>query len=128
MFNRPGRLDRLVYVPLPDLACREQVLSLHLKRYPLDSEQHDNKRTDCGDSRSLFIRELAMRTDGYSGAELAMLCREAAMVSIRAAIAQSSKSQSMTITWRDATAALQVVKPRVPRYLTEFYSNYHKKK
>lgn len=53
---RPGRLDRLVYVPLPDLATRSSILRIQLAKMPVDSD--------------LTVEKLALETDGYSGAEV----------------------------------------------------------
>jgi transitional endoplasmic reticulum ATPase len=59
---RPGRLDEKVYVGLPDLPARRKVLDLNLKDIPLAPD------VDLGD--------LARRLDGYSGADIAYLCRK----------------------------------------------------
>lgn len=60
---RPGRFDELVYVPLPDQASRAQLWKLNLSR---------RKRAGRFDYKSL-----AQRTDGFSGAEIAMVCDKA---------------------------------------------------
>eukprot|EP00826_Nyctotherus_ovalis_P004586 TRINITY_DN11000_c0_g3_i1.p1 TRINITY_DN11000_c0_g3~~TRINITY_DN11000_c0_g3_i1.p1 ORF type:complete len:354 (+),score=92.90 TRINITY_DN11000_c0_g3_i1:559-1620(+) len=62
---RPGRMDRLIYVREPDAAGREEVLRIHTKRMPL--------------SKDVDIKKLAEKMEGYSGAELALACREAGM-------------------------------------------------
>jgi transitional endoplasmic reticulum ATPase len=59
---RPGRLDEKVYVGLPDLAARKRILELNLKDIPL-----------CED---VDPDALAGRLDGYSGADIAYLCRK----------------------------------------------------
>lgn len=59
---RPGRLDEKVYVGLPDLAARRKILDLNLRGIPLDP------RVD--------LDGLARRLEGYSGADLAYLCRK----------------------------------------------------
>jgi cell division protease FtsH len=66
---RPGRFDRQVVVPLPDVRGREQILKVHLKAVPL----HDNVKADI----------LARATPGFSGAELANLVNEAALFAAR---------------------------------------------
>jgi transitional endoplasmic reticulum ATPase len=66
---RPGRFDRLILTPAPDLKSREQIFEIHTKNMPLTSE--------------IKLSELAMRTDGFSGADIEALCREAAMIALR---------------------------------------------
>ena len=67
---RPGRFDRQVVVPLPDVTGRERILRLHLTRVPL-----------AEDVRPALI---ARGTPGFSGAELASLVNEAALFAARA--------------------------------------------
>ena len=67
---RPGRFDRQVYVSLPDIRGREQILKVHSRKVPLD------------DAVNLGI--LARGTPGFSGADLANLVNEAALFSARA--------------------------------------------
>jgi transitional endoplasmic reticulum ATPase len=61
---RPGRLDEKVYIGLPDLAARRKILELNLKEIPLEP--------------GLDLDAMAERLDGYSGADLAYLCRKVA--------------------------------------------------
>ncbi|MEW4982942.1 MAG: ATP-dependent zinc metalloprotease FtsH [Cycloclasticus sp.] len=67
---RPGRFDRQVVVPLPDIRGREQILKVHLKKVP------------AGDSVSPNV--IARGTPGFSGADLANLVNEAALFAARA--------------------------------------------
>ncbi|MBF1284625.1 ATP-dependent zinc metalloprotease FtsH [Neisseria sicca] len=63
--QRPGRFDRQVVVPLPDIRGREQILKVHVKKVPLDE--------------SVDLSSLARGTPGFSGADLANLVNEAAL-------------------------------------------------
>ena len=63
--QRPGRFDRQVVVPLPDIRGREQILKVHSKKVPLDA--------------SVDLVSLARGTPGFSGADLANLVNEAAL-------------------------------------------------
>jgi cell division protease FtsH len=66
---RPGRFDRQVYVGLPDIRGREQILKVHSRKVPLDE--------------SVELAILARGTPGFSGADLANLVNEAALFSAR---------------------------------------------
>ncbi len=76
---RPGRFDRLVKIPTPDIEGRKQVLRIHTAKKPLASD--------------VDIDELARKTDGYSGADLAALANEAVMLTIRSLV---SKKKDLT--------------------------------
>jgi transitional endoplasmic reticulum ATPase len=66
---RPGRFDRLVKVPQPDLEARKQILSIHTAKKPLADD--------------VDLDELARRTEGFNGADLAAVTNEAVMSTIR---------------------------------------------
>jgi transitional endoplasmic reticulum ATPase len=66
---RPGRFDRLVFVPVPDKDARHEILKVHTRKMPL------NKDVD--------LKTLADATKLYSGADIQALAREAAMVALR---------------------------------------------
>ncbi len=67
---RPGRVDRQVVVPLPDIRGREQILKVHMRRVPLDKDVNPSI--------------IARGTPGFSGADLANLVNEAALFAARA--------------------------------------------
>ena len=66
---RPGRFDRQVVVPLPDIKGREQILKVHIKKVPVDKD--------------VEISFIARGTPGFSGADLANLINEAALFAAR---------------------------------------------
>ncbi|CAG0955767.1 cell division protease FtsH [Anaerolineae bacterium] len=66
---RPGRFDRQVTVGLPDVRGREQILKVHLKKVPADTD--------------VELKYLAQGTSGFSGADLANLINEAALLAAR---------------------------------------------
>merc|ERR1712066_825150 len=70
---RPGRLDQLIYIPLPDRPARQGILESTLKKSPI--------------APNVSLAFLAELTDGFSGADLAELCQRAAKAAIRDAIA-----------------------------------------
>ncbi len=66
---RPGRFDRLVYIPPPDKEARVEIFKLHTKKKPL--------------AEDVNFEELAEATEGYTGADIAAVCNEAVMLAIR---------------------------------------------
>lgn len=66
---RPGRFDRHVIVNLPDIKGREEILAVHTKKVKL--------------SDKVDLRSIASQTPGFSGADLANLCNEAALLAAR---------------------------------------------
>ena len=70
---RPGRFDRQVYVGAPDLAARAEILRIGLRDIPT--------------ADGLNLQALALRAEGFSGAEMAALCREASMAALSDGVA-----------------------------------------
>jgi transitional endoplasmic reticulum ATPase len=69
---RPGRFDRIIYVPPPDVKARIEIFKVHTKRIKLSSDVN--------------LEELAKKTEGYTGADIAAVVREAAMLALRETI------------------------------------------
>ena len=69
---RPGRLDQLIYIPLPDLKSREAIFKAALRKAPIDPE--------------VDIEVLARSTHGFSGADISEICQSASKLAIREAI------------------------------------------
>jgi transitional endoplasmic reticulum ATPase len=65
---RPGRFDSLIEIPMPDKETRAAIFQVHTRDMPL---------------KNVDINDLAGRTEGFSGADIAALCREAGMFAIR---------------------------------------------
>ncbi|NLX50211.1 MAG: proteasome-activating nucleotidase [Methanospirillum sp.] len=65
---RPGRFDRVIEIPLPDIDSRQEILGIHSDRMQLVDVRLDR---------------IAEQTDGFSGAELQAVCREAGMIAVR---------------------------------------------
>ena len=98
---RPGRFDRLVKIPTPDLEGRKQILRIHTAKKPMADD--------------VDIDELAKKTDGYSGADLAALANEAVMLTIRKMVAAGEadpkKMTERRIDMATFMEALNKVKP-----------------
>ncbi|UGT45962.1 AAA family ATPase [Nocardia yamanashiensis] len=89
--TRPGRLERLVFVPPPDAAARAEILRTAAKSVPL--------------ARGVNLKKLAAELDGYSAADCAALLREAALTAMRRNV------DAATVTAADMTAARSAVRP-----------------
>jgi len=99
---RPGRFDKIVLVPAPDADTRTKILGVHTKKMPLDA--------DVG------INELVGLTQGYSGADLEAVCREAAMEAIAGKDKKVSKGHFIT--------ALERVRPSIREEEAKAYEQY----
>jgi transitional endoplasmic reticulum ATPase len=66
---RPGRFDRNVYIPLPDMRAREEIFKVHTRKMPVAEDVH--------------FSVLAEKTEGYTGADIEAICREAALNALR---------------------------------------------
>jgi transitional endoplasmic reticulum ATPase len=101
---RPGRFDRHLYIAPPDLATRKAILEIHMRRKPI--------------GKDVDLNEIARRTDKYTGAELAAVCNEAAMLAIREYATKfpgtdESSLRKFVIEKRHVDAALKKVQPQI---------------
>jgi len=106
---RPGRFDRLVRIPAPDLEGRKHILRIHTSKKPL--------------AEDVDLNELAKKTDGYSGADLAALANEAVMLTIRKAVQDGVKPEDIIdqkLTMATFREALEKVKPMARTDLGKF--------
>ncbi|XP_059779533.1 ATPase family gene 2 protein homolog A isoform X1 [Balaenoptera ricei] len=104
---RPGRIDRIIYVPLPDAATRREIFNLRFQSMPV--------------SNDVDLNELILQTDTYSGAEIIAVCKEAGLLALEEDI------QAKSITKKHFTRALSIVTPRLPESLRRFYEDYQEK-
>lgn len=95
---RPGRFDRHIYVGNPNMKAREQILEVHTKSKPLDKD--------------VDIKELAKKTHGLSGADLANIANEAAIIAVRNNASKITKSHFDAALER-VIAGLEVKNPTV---------------
>jgi transitional endoplasmic reticulum ATPase len=90
---RPGRLDRAVYVPLPDAPARTEILQVAARRTPLDP--------------AVDLADLAARCEGFSAADCAALVRGAALTAMRESMA------APVVTAAHVATALAAARPSV---------------
>ncbi len=105
---RPGRIERHIYIPPPDKEARKEIFKIHLRGKPL--------------AEDVSIDELAEKTEGYTGADIEAVCREAGMLAIREAIKPGMSKEeakevakSLKITKEHFEKALEKVKPSMTK-------------
>ncbi len=81
---RPGRFDRQIYVDLPELTDRMEIFNVHLRNLKVNSK--------------LDIEQLARQTQGFSGADIANVCNEAALIAAR--------NNKPCVEWNDFMSAI----------------------
>src|SRR5437773_1282186 len=104
---RPGRFDRLIYVPAPDHATRRQILKIHTRNMPLTPD--------------VDLDRITSQTAGYSGADIEAVCREAGLISLRRDI------ETKSVTLEDFRDAMERVKPSVTPDMENWYRGFRKR-
>ncbi|HEU13064.1 MAG: CDC48 family AAA ATPase [Thermoplasmata archaeon] len=97
---RPGRFDRMIYIPVPDKEARLKILKVHTRNMPLDSDVDLNK--------------LAERMENYVGADIENVCREAGMFAIR----ENAEKVSM----KHFEKALEKIPPSMTEESIKYYN------
>ncbi len=101
---RPGRFDRLIYVPEPDEKSRLQIFKIYTKGMPI------NKDVD--------LTQLTTASKYYSGADIESLCREAAMHALRKNV------NSTEVTMHDFQEALKEMGPSITPDMEKWYKSF----
>ena len=116
---RPGRFDRLIHIRVPDETGRKAILDVHTRRTPLELDGLD---------RDEFLERLSSRTEGYTGADLENLVREAAMTSLKRNEDQlkSDSPTRLAVSMADFERALDTVKPSVTKETLDQYEQIEK--
>ncbi|KAG4396164.1 hypothetical protein GLYMA_19G127101v4 [Glycine max] len=106
---RPGRFDRLLYVGPPNEVDREEIFRIHLCKIPCDSD--------------VSLKELARLTDGCTGADISLICREAAVAAIE------ERLDASVITMEHLKMAIKQIQPSevhsYPKLSTKFQRAVH---
>ncbi|MFX0018096.1 MAG: CDC48 family AAA ATPase [Promethearchaeota archaeon] len=106
-FLRPGRFDRLIYVEAPDFESRIKILEVHSKNMPL--------------AEDISLKRIAQITEGYSGADLENVCREAGMQAIREKMEKFDKIENKHFEF-----ALNKIKSTLPGEIIQRYESMAK--
>ena len=108
---RPGRFDRLIYVPPPDKEARKEIFKIHTKKKPL--------------AKDVDLDKLAEETEGYTGADIAAVCNEAVMFAIREHISKGKeitkeKLKNLKVKAKHFEEALKKVTPLSKKELEKY--------
>lgn len=103
---RPGRIDRIVYVKLPDETTRAEIFKIKFSNMPIADD--------------VDLTKLVEQTNGYSGAEVQAVCQEAAMKALEDNI------EATVVSLKHFQKALHVVQPRTNADLLKLYDDYVK--
>jgi len=100
---RAGRFDKIMYIPPPDEDGRLKILKVHTKKMPL--------------AKDVDLKEIARKTDGYVGADLENLCREAGMMAYR------SNPDATEVNNEDFLKAMTTIRPSIDKNVIKFYND-----
>ena len=97
--QRPGRFDRIIEVPNPDLAGRRHILEIHTRKKPL--------------GEGVSLDRLAGMTEGFSGADLAEVANRAAITALKRYVGGSTKNvKDIKITKKDLVKSVRALRPK----------------
>jgi SpoVK/Ycf46/Vps4 family AAA+-type ATPase len=104
---RPGRFDKIIYMPLPDVNARKRIFQIYLSKLPLSSD--------------IDYERLAEKSERFSGADIKALCENVAQ---RVAQEASSERKVLEVTMKDLTNALLTTKPSTSIAQLEEYTRF----
>lgn len=104
---RPGRFDEVVLVPPPDENARKEILKVHTGHMSLDED--------------VKLKELAKKTEGYSGADIEVLCRKAGMIALH------EDMNIQKVSYRHFKEALKKINPSTTPKTKEYYQQIAQK-
>ena len=103
---RPGRFDRLVYVPEPDTATRRQIFNIHTAGMPL---------------KDVDFEKLTTMTRGYAGSDVEAICREAGMIALR------EDPDASEVTMYHFQKGMAKIRPSITEDMEKFYRSWEEK-
>ncbi|XP_050380979.1 calmodulin-interacting protein 111 [Argentina anserina] len=108
---RPGRFDRLLYVGPPDEIDREEIFRIHLNNMKCsDISRHD----------------LARQTEGYTGADIRLICREAGLAAIEESLCRKESLDALEIKMQHLETAIRQVKPTKIQFYQELSGKFQR--
>jgi transitional endoplasmic reticulum ATPase len=100
---RPGRFDELIHVPVPDRGARREIFKVHMKRMPVTDDVN--------------IDELVDRTQNFTGADIAYVCKKAGRLALREDL------HAVIVKKKHFNEALKTTEPSVTEDAIKFYQN-----
>lgn len=105
---RPGRIDQAIYIAPPDSSARKRIFEINLRKIPHAAD--------------LDLEHLVNMTNGFSGAEVTSVCREAGL----AALMESIDAQE--VQQRHFVSAIGSIVPNITESMIQFYVNFANRK
>ncbi|GEM_PF-5459109 len=107
---RPGRFEKLIYVPPPDKDDRVEIFRIHTRNVPLDPD--------------VDIEKLAAMTERFSGADIVAVCREAALLAARESLL---RKRHVPVRMGDFVSIIERVKPSVTLDMLREYERFRER-
>jgi transitional endoplasmic reticulum ATPase len=104
---RPGRFDRIIYVPEPDTATRLQIFKIHTRNMPL--------------AKDVDLEKLANITKGYAGSDIEAICREAGLMALR------EDPNTNEVCMRHFEKAIKKIRPSITEDMIKYYKAWEEK-
>ncbi|MDD1775907.1 MAG: AAA family ATPase, partial [Candidatus Methanomethylicus sp.] len=104
---RPGRFDKLLYVPEPDSSTRLQILKIHTKEMPL--------------AKDVDLEKLTVETEGYAGSDLEAICRESGLIALR------EDPDANEVLMKHFLAAKAKIRPTVNEDMRKYYKMWEER-
>ncbi|NHV45236.1 MAG: AAA family ATPase [Candidatus Methanomethylicota archaeon] len=104
---RPGRFDRIIYVPEPDTATRLQIFKIHTRNMPL--------------AKDVDLEKLANITKGYAGSDIEAICREAGLMALR------EDPNANEVCMRHFEKAIKKIRPSITEDMIKYYKAWEEK-
>ncbi|KAM5579130.1 calmodulin-interacting protein 111-like [Rosa sericea] len=108
---RPGRFDRLLYVGPPDETDREEIFRIHLNNMKCS---YINRR------------DLARQAEGYTGADIRLICREAGLAAIEECLCRKESLDALEIKMQHLETAIRQVKPTKTQFYQELSGKFQR--
>ncbi|MEK6925184.1 MAG: CDC48 family AAA ATPase [Nanoarchaeota archaeon] len=100
---RPGRIDSILELQIPDKETREKIFEVHASKMPLE--------------KNIQIKDYANKTNGFTGADIELICRNAGIIAIKRQHISKTK-ESIKITKHDFDTALEIVSKTINKPLS----------
>jgi len=108
---RPGRFDKILLINPPDETGRKQIFEVHTRKMPIGT----GRKLLTNSEKSKLLDEFAKKTEGYTGADIEAVAREAGLIALRESI------ESKQVTKKHFEDALKKIKPSITKSTIDAY-------